>query len=348
MIDSRVQKLVEKLEEKNLDAYFVIDSSNIFYLSGLRVEGFVLITRKGERFLITSPMYQEEILEKKRGWKVLIGEDRRKLELSFVEILDKLEIKNCGFDARTVSYELYQRIKRKYKKELVPCDNILKKIRAVKSKKEIELIKKAAGVVLETFDYLKKILTPSITEKDLAREATGYILKKADEIAFPPIVLFGSRTSLPHGRPQDVRLQDKELVLIDIGAKVEGYCSDITRTFILRENNRRWRKIYRVIEEVREKVIKELAKPGIKCMDIEKFTREKITASGYKEAILHGTGHGVGLDVHEEPLIGITSESVLEEGMVITVDPGIYLPGKGGIRIEDMVLITSKGGQILP
>lgn len=348
MINSRVQKLVEKLEEKNLDAYFVIDTSNIFYLSGLKVEGFILITRKGERFLITSPLYQEEALKKGKEWKVFIGEDRKKLELSLVEVLDKLEIKNCGFDAQAVSYELYQRIKREYKKELVPCDNILRKIRAVKSKKEIKLIKKAAGVVLETFDYLKKILTPSITEKELAREATGYILKKADEIAFPPIVLFGSRTSLPHGRPEKVRLGNKELVLIDIGAKVEGYCSDMTRTFILGEGNKEWGKMWRVVEEVKEKVINELAKPGVKCMDIEKFTREKITASGYRKGILHGTGHGVGLDVHEEPLISITSESVLEEGMIITVEPGIYLPGKGGIRIEDMVLITSKGGQILP
>ncbi|MCD6575308.1 aminopeptidase P family protein [Candidatus Aerophobetes bacterium] len=339
----RWEKLERNLKENKLDAFLLTSSVNIFYFSGLYIDGTVLFTPQ-KKFVFTSPMYEEEAKKGENEWEVIIC--RNSLEKKISKISGMTGVKTCGFEANRVSFAAYKKIKENLQLKLIACYNIVEKIRSVKDEKEIELIQKAEKITSNTFEYLKKILHPGITEKELAREGINYILKWADDISFPPIVLFGERTSLPHAHPANRELKENDLVLIDIGAKVKGYCADMTRTFLWNEPSGRWEKILTLVNDVKKKAIS-FIKPGVKSSEIDKVVREEFARAGYEKNFLHGTGHGVGLEVHEEPFLNRSCLTPLREGMVVTVEPGVYFTGEGGVRIEDMVLVTNRGGKIL-
>lgn len=343
-MDYRWEKLKRKLEEKNLDAFLITSRVDIFYFSGVWVEGAALFTPH-RKFILTSPMYREETEKIKNRWEIAIYKNT--LENTLKKIAELIKIKRCGFEQNSLTFAGYKRIKENFSSELVPCD-FVGKIRSVKEKEEIEFIKKAAKITLSAFDYLRGILHTGIREKDVARECINYILKEADDLAFDPIVLFGERTSLPHGAPTERKLKKGDLVTIDIGARVKGYCADITRTFVWGSPpSKTWEERLKLLESVKRKAIERI-KPGVKSSEIHKIVKEELTRKGYAENFLHGTGHGVGLEVHEEPFIKQKSNTSLKDGMVITVEPGIYFSGEGGARLEDTILVTSKGGKILP
>lgn len=341
---SRQEKLNRKLKEKEIDAFLLTNSLNIFYLYQVWIEGAVLVTPE-RNFFISSPIYKEEVMKKEREGEIIVYEDTLEKELE--KLTGKLRLKKYGIEANHLSLSKYNKIKGKIKGEVIPCEGIVEEIRSIKEKGEIDKIRKAGEVTVAAFNYLKEFFHPGITEKELAREAVNYFLEKAEDVSFPPIILFGERTSLPHARPTHRKLRKNELVLVDIGAKLEDYCADLTRTFLWGEVSEKWKRIYRLVKQVQEVAI-ESVRPGVKCCKIDEKVREKISAAGYGSGILHGTGHGVGLEVHERPVVRYTSDETLEEGMIVTIEPGIYLPGEGGIRIEDMVLVTSQGGKILP
>lgn len=340
----RWKKLEQKLKEKKVDAFLFTHSPNIFYFSGSWVKGALLYT-PGEKFFITPLMYKEQIKREGGIWKKVIYEDG--LENGLESLNSKIDIKKCGFESNHLSFAVYKKIKEKFKPRLIPCRGAGEEIRAIKDKPEIEFITKAAEITIDAFGYLREILHNGVTEKEIAREAINYILEEADEISFYPIVLFGERTSLPHGRPTDQELKENELVLIDIGAKVGGYCADITRTFVWGRISEKWKKIYDFVKTVKQTAIQYI-KPGVKSSEVNEVIREEGIRAGYPEGFLHGAGHGVGLEVHEEPILNRSSNTLLEEGMVVSLEPGIYSPGEGGVRMEDMILITNKGGCILP
>ena len=340
---SRWKKLEQKLSQRNLEAFILINNLDIFYFSGFWIEGVVLFTPQ-KKFLITSPMYREVIEKSKNEWEIIICKDTLENELG--RLSHKLNIKRCGFESNRFSFALCKKIEEKFQPQLVPCEGIVEKIRSIKDEKEINCIKEAGKITVSTFDYLKKLLSNKVTEKEIVRKTINYILNRADGLSFYPIVLFGPRTSLPHGHSTNQKLKDNQLVLIDIGAKIKGYCADMTRTFFWGEVPKKWEKIYNLVETLKEMAIQHI-KPGIKSSKIDKIIREEAKKEGYSENFLHGTGHGVGLEVHEQPFLNNISNTVLEEGMVITVEPGLYFAEEGGIRIEDMVLVTNQGGQVL-
>ncbi len=341
---SRWEKLEKKLKEKNLDAFILTRSVDIFYFSGLWIEGVALLTSE-KKFIVTSPMYEEQIKGEEDEWEVIVCEDS--LEEKLGELGSSLDIRRCGFQANHLSFARYKKIKEKFKPQLIPCNATVEKIRSIKDEEEINLIRKAGEITLQAFEYLKKALHTGITEKEATRELVSYILKEADGVSFDPIVLFGERTSLPHGHPTERKLKENELILVDAGAKVKGYCADITRTFAWGKIPKKWKKIYNLAYNIEKRAIKHI-KPKIKASTIDKIIREKLAEAGYEKKFLHGTGHGVGLEVHEEPFLNRNSNAILEEGMVVTIEPGIYFAGEGGVRVENMVLVTNKGGKILP
>jgi len=341
-MESRWKKLEERLEEENLDAFLLTKRASIFYFSGKWMKGAVLFTRE-KKFVITRPMYQEEVAGNE--WEVLIYENG--LEEKLGKLSEQVKVKRCGFEADHLSFDQYKKIKEKFQGELIPYSGMIEKIRSIKEVSEIDCIKKACAITLRTLDYLKGILRVGITEKEVVGEAINYILKEAEGFSFFPIVLFGERTSLPHGYPGSRRLKKNELVLIDIGAKIGGYCADLTRTFIWGEEDREWKEVHDFVQNIQKKAIQYM-RPGERCSQIDEKIREEVEKAGYREGILHGTGHGVGLEVHEYPSLSRSSDDVLEEGMIVTVEPGVYFPGKGGVRLEDMVLVTTQGGQVLP
>jgi len=342
-VEYRLTALCQKIKEKGIEAFLIKEQQNLFYLTHCWVEGRILFSERG-KFFITTPLFAEEAKSKLNDWQIVIQKDS--FEENIFEICKGLKIKRVGFEASHFSFTEYKKLEEIKEIEWVPLFELIENQRAVKDKKELSWIKKALGVSRSAFDYLESRLESGITEKDLSIEIINFLRRNADEEAFPPIILFGERTSLPHGRPTERRLKKNEIVLLDLGAKVGGYCSDLTRTIFFGRVKRKWQEIHHLITEVQEEAIKKI-KPGVSCSYIDKIIRERIKEAGYGEKFLHGSGHGVGLAVHELPSITAKSKGVLKTGMVFTLEPGIYLEKEGGVRIEEMIIVSEEGGKIL-
>jgi len=343
-MEYRLTILRQKIKKEEVEAFLIKERQNVFYLTYCWIEGRILLSDR-EKFFITTPLFAEEAKSRLlNDWQIVIQKDS--FEENIFEICKGLKIKRVGFEASHFSFTEYKKLEEIKEIEWVPLFELIENQRAVKDKKELSWIKKALGVSRSAFDYLESRLEPGITEKDLSIEVINFLRRNADEEAFPPIILFGERTSLPHGRPTERRLKKNEIVLLDLGAKVGGYCSDLTRTIFFGRVKRKWQEIHHLITEVQEEAIKKI-KPGVHCSYIDRIIRERIRETGYGEEFLHGTGHGVGLAVHELPSITAKSKGVLKTGMVFTLEPGIYLEGEGGVRIEEMIIVSEEGGKIL-
>ncbi len=338
---NRLNKLLVKIGEENLNAFLVTEPYNIFYLIDCWIQGALFLT-PSKKFLITSPLYGEEVKSKEKEWEIAIYPHT--FEEALKALKRKTKSKRCGFESSHLSYHQYQKLKDNWEGELVAYPRLIEKIRAVKDKGEINLIKDAWRVTKSAIDFIKGELRVGVTEKQIFNKAINYIGEKSDGISFPPIVLFGGRTSFPHGGPTARELKKNELVLLDLGAKVKSYCADLTTTFFFGNVPDRWFKIKKLVSDAQKEGIGRI-KPGIKCSQINESVKKVIEGGGYPGAFLHGTGHGVGLQVHEEPFLTSNSEAILKEGMVITIEPGIYLPKKGGVRLEEMFLVTKEGGR---
>lgn len=344
IMQSRWKKLEQKLNEKSLDAFLLTSSADIFYFSGLSLHGATMVTAKN-RFFFIPPMYQEVALKAKNTGEVLICQND--FTDAFANVSRKLNIKRCGFDPNYISFSLYQKIKEKLTAEFVPGGDIIQTIRVIKEAAEINLIRKAGKITIDAFDYLRKVLCNQISEREVVKKSINYILKEANAVSFSPIVLFGERTSLPHGTHSERKLSEDDLVLIDLGAQIEGYCADMTRTFMLGKAQQEWEEVYNFVKMLQDLAIQNI-RPGIKASEIDALIREKAIEANYEKNMLHSAGHGIGIEVHEQPILKLNTDTILEQGMVVCIEPGIYFAGKGGIRIEDMVLVTNQGGEILP
>jgi len=342
-ISNRLTSLKKKLRKKGLDAFFITEPHNVFYLSGIWVEGAVLLTSSNS-FFITSRLFEEEARKRLNDWQVVVRKEGT--EKTVGGILRKTNVEKVGFEASHLSYRQYRRLAELTRRGLVPCMNLVEDLRLVKDDEELRCIRKAVEVTELTFDHLKNLLEVGMTEREISTEAIYLIRKMADKESFPPIVLFGERTSLPHGIPGERRLREDELVLIDLGAMVEGYCADLTRTIFFGEVEGKWQGIHRLLIQAQEEAINSV-KPGMKSSRVDSILRERIKEGGYLDAFIHNGGHGIGLEVHEEPIVGPNSRRILKEGMVFTVEPGVYLPGEGGVRVERMVFVTSNGAEAL-
>lgn len=233
---------------------------------------------------------------------------------------------------------------------IIPINS--QKLRIIKSNEELSKIQKAIDISLESFDKLQIFIKEGISEKELKHKLEYMMVRHgAEKEAFDSIVAFAENTAEPHHHSSNKTLKKGDIVTIDFGAKFEGYCADITRTFIFEENqneniNKKYREILNIVEEA-AKLGRESVKPGIKASDVDKICRDYIASKGYSNFFVHSTGHGLGLDVHEFPYVSSKSDIVLKEGMIITIEPGIYIEGIGGARIEDDVLVTIEGSKVL-
>jgi Xaa-Pro aminopeptidase len=360
---NRITVLRQKIKEEKIDAFLIKEPQNIAYLSHCQIEGKILLSSR-DKFFITTSLFAEEAKSRLNGWQIVIQKDS--LEKSISEIFKRLRGKRVGFEASHFSFAEYEKLRKIKEVEWVPFSGLIENQRAIKDGGELTCIEKALEVTRAAFAYLENELETGVTEKDLSRKAIYFLRENADEEAFPPIVLFGKRTSLPHGKPSQKKLEKGELVLLDLGARVGGYCSDLTRTIFLAGIKEKWRQIHHLIVKAQKEVIKTL-KPGISCSDIDRMIREKIEGAGYGKScsdidrmirekiegagygknFIHGSGHGVGLAVHELPSITSKSKDILKAGMVFTLEPGIYLEGEGGVRVEEMIVVSEEGGRVL-
>lgn len=352
IMNRKIERLRGFLKEGNedrdrIDGYLLInmessDRSNQRFLTGFDSSLGCVVVLRDRTIFLTDSRYSDAA----RGE---LGEaefqeiETRPLKTT-AELVNDLGINSVAIDQNDLSLATYNELKDELEgPELIQVDGWLSEIRQVKEDEEIELHGEAAEIADQAFSYLIDFVEPGMTEREVALELEFYMRENgAEDISFSPIVASGEKSALPHAKPGDEEIKEDELLLVDMGAKYRGYCSDLTRTLYFGDPSEKVREVYRVVLEAQQVGLENI-EPGVGGREVHRKASEVIEEAGYGENFGHGLGHGVGLDVHEGPRLSETSGDTLKPGMVVTVEPGIYLAGWGGIRIEDMVRITEDG-----
>ncbi len=347
MRQQRLVKLKNVLKKKGLDALFITNPVNVYYMSGFRADVSSLVISKDTNTIITDFRYREDA-EEIPDFTALTIEDNFKKTLN--RALKELGVKKLGFEAGHLSYSGAQNLKAVLTKEKVylePLMGAVEEIRLLKDEAEIAEIKKAVVLAKMALGSLKSHLRPGMTERALARILEGLILSHGgDGNAFDTIIASGKNSSRPHAYITDKRIEKDGHVFIDFGVKLNQYNCDLTRVIFLGKIQKLLHNIYTTCREAQERAIKKI-RPGAPIKEIDRAARGYIASKGFGKFFGHNLGHGVGLSVHELPKIFSKSSQILKPNMVFTIEPGIYLEGTGGVRIEDMVLVTEKGCEIL-
>jgi len=348
-VKARINNCTKKLKELNLDAILIADPVNIAYLTGFSaVDGYLLLTQGKELIYFTNFLHKEAA-KKIENWELIISSNKHNIFTLLAEKVTRLNLSTLGFEAKKLPYLEYKTIKDYLSPaavDLIETKDLVEEVRMIKDKQEISHIKKSIQVSKEAFEFAKEIFDPTMSEKDLRIEIERFLRLKGDiDLAFPTIVASGKNTAFPHHQSSNKKLSN-EILLIDLGSKYYGYCADLTRLFFWGKIPILLRKIYDTVRKAQEIGIKKI-KDGVKASAVDKAAREIIDKKGWSKYFGHGLGHGVGLCVHEPPMIGPNCNRILKEGMVVTIEPAIYLSNKFGVRLEDMVLVRKKKGEIL-
>lgn len=345
MKENRLDGILEILERKKLHSCVLRGMDNIFYLTGFRgSEGTVLVT-KGDVVLLTDSRYTTYAREVAEGCTVLETSGRNG---TLAGLFERYGITETGFDSYHTMYQTYHSWKEYSPNvEFVPLTNDIESLRQCKEPGEILAVRKAIKIATEAFSATLPKIVPGRTEKEIANELEYTMrLLGADAPSFETIVASGPRAALPHARPTDRAIRPGEAVIVDFGCQVDGYCSDETCTVSVGEIDGQIKEIYGIVREAKQKGV-EAVREGLPVQALDMIVRGFIEDKGYGDYFRHGTGHGVGVAVHEPPAVTVNGEGLLEENMIITIEPGIYLPNVGGVRLEDMVLVTTNGGEVL-
>lgn len=343
----RISKLREKLEQENLDLLLVTSLTNIRYLCGYTGSNGILLVSKDKAVFLTDFRYKEQVKKEVKDAEIKIPLKELYSFLPEIELLKRKRIK-AGFEQRYLTVQLYQKLKTLLPQILwVQTENIVESLLVTKDEEEVRKIKRAADISAKAFQEILPFFRPGIKESDIAAELE-YTIKKNGGAgsAFEPIVASGIRSAMPHARASSKILKKGEFVTLDFGTLYDGYVCDITRTVVLGRATPRQKKIYNLVLKAQTRGI-ESARSGMKGSELDKVSRDIINKAGYQKYFGHGLGHGIGLLVHDSPGVNTKSQEVLKPGMVITIEPGVYFPGWGGVRIEDDVLITRNGCKVL-
>lgn len=342
----RIKQLRRLLKESGIESLIIDGAENRFYLSGFTGTAGRILFTPDHNYFITDFRYVEQAEKQLEGYEIIkINKD---LEKKLSKILHREGVSKLCFEAEAVNYKQYE----KYKKaltgiQLEAVTGLISKLRIKKDREEISLIKTAAAVTDLAFTHILDFIKPGCTEREIALELEFFMKKQgAERNAFDFIVASGKRSSLPHGVASDRVIRDGDFITMDFGCFYNGYCSDMTRTIVVGKPTKKQRDIYDIVLKAQQEV-KKRVKAGMLCKDVDAIARDIITDKGYGSRFGHGLGHGIGVEVHEEPRVSYTSDTVLEDGMVITDEPGIYIPEWGGVRIEDDLLITEDGCEVL-
>lgn len=345
-MEIRLERLRQSFDEMNLDGMLITSSSNRRYLTGFTgSSGYALVTQS-EAIFITDFRYTEQAKIQAASYKI-IQHDGLILD-TVKEVVKELGISSLGFEQDFVTYGLFKQMEEKLiTTNLVPVSQIVEKVRLVKNEEEVNLIKKANAIADEAFSYILTVIKPGMREIDVANQLENKMKELgAKGASFEIIVASGYRSALPHGTASDKVIEVGDFVTIDFGAAYEGYISDVTRTIVIGQPSEKQKEIYKIVLEAQLNGVNKLT-AGMTGKEADALTRDIINGYGYGEYFGHSTGHGIGIDVHEGPGLSSRTETILQPGMTVTVEPGIYIPDFGGVRIEDDVLITEDGIEIL-
>jgi len=354
----RVLRLLKELKDRSFSGILVSQPENRRYLSGFKPtdpqlnesSGFLIIG-KGLAILGTDPRFEVEAQKQAKGYFPFIY--RKGLEVSWPEIKGLLKpIKKMAFEGHSLSFYTFQRLKKLIRSQgnslsFQPTYQLVEGIRAQKDRLEITAIRRSLSLTEEVFREVLKTLRPGKTEKEIAWQIKHWIhLKGGEDLAFEPIVASGPNAALPHAEPTEREIQKGETILFDFGSKWKGYCSDLSRTVFLGRPTDRFKEVYSLVRQAQLQAEKGI-RAGLTTAAADALARSVIKKEGYGKFFKHSLGHGVGLATHELPSLGPNSSGLLRTGMVVTIEPGIYLPGWGGVRLENMILIQKKGAKVL-
>lgn len=337
----RIKDLQELLKSNKLEAIIITTPIEIFFFSGFHQDRTILLITRNEAFAFLPKMFVDHFKEKVDFINIVTYEN---LNDEVISNIKKLKLKNVVFDPEA---ETYQQGKFWEKNGLKEFSGLVKTLRMIKEGEELNSVKKACSIAAKTFEIIKPKIKEGVTEREIALEME-YTMQKmgASGKSFDLIIAFGENSALPHHETSNRKLKKNEVVLIDFGCVYERYCSDMTRTFFYGKPTEEFLKVYDIVNKAKELGTKAI-KDGIEAREIDRICRDYIAEKGYGQYFTHGTGHGVGLQIHEEPYLNTKSKAILKKGMTVTVEPGIYLYGKFGVRIEDTIYVTSKGYEIL-
>jgi Xaa-Pro aminopeptidase len=335
----RAERLADLVAKHELDQLFVSDLTNVRYLTGFTGTNGACLVSSAERVFFTDFRYTERA-------KAEVGPEweRPEAERELIpQIVGRMSGK-VGFEDAKLSVRQLARLEAAAGDdvEFMPAGDLVEQLRAVKEPEETKRIAAAAELADTVYEWVLERGLAGRTERDVARACEARLLELGAEPSFPPIVAAGPNGALPHAEPGEREIGKGELVVFDMGALLDGYCSDCTRTFATGEVGDEGRETYELVQRAQAAAL-EAARPGASGMEVDAVAREIISEAGHGDHFGHGLGHGVGLEVHEEPRLATTSEDELQEGNVVTVEPGVYLPARLGVRIEDLVVVTGDG-----
>jgi Xaa-Pro aminopeptidase len=351
-IIQRLDKLQNKLIEQGLDAIIITQPENRRYLSGFGGSAGLLFISPQDAILATDFRYIDQAQAQATSFSII--QTKGQLSDWFPEFISQFKIRRLGFENMGLYFAEYEELSRaiegipiENRPQLTPCQSLVESLRAIKEQGELNVISKAAVLADTALEHIASIMQPGMREREIAWEIERFLRENGSEpVPFDLIVASGPNSALPHAQPTDRPIQYSEPVVIDIGARVEGYCSNTTRTFCLGKPNQTLTQIHQITLEAQSAAI-EAIESGMSGGEADRSARAVIEQHGYGENFGHGLGHGIGLAAHEEPHISSGSKSILAEGMVFTIEPGIYVKGWGGVRIEDMVVLQKGKAQVL-
>lgn len=336
----------KQLEENNIDVMWISNDKNKRYLTnftGSTSEVFITINNI---YIMTDGRYQTQVYEEVfPNVKVIIADTPKSYYENTLTFLSRY--KTVGIESEHISISQYNKISDDYTGQIICLTNFVENQRLTKNSTEVEYIKKACQISDDCLEFVKENIKIGMTEVEIQVMIESFHILNGGEKICHTIVASGENSAKPHAVPSNRQVKQGDIITLDIGVFYKGYCSDITRTFFLGNPcNDELTKIYNIVLEA-NRLQTAAVKPGVKASEIDKIGRNYIEQQGYGDKFIHGTGHGIGLDIHEEPYITQTSKSILEKGNVITIEPGIYIEGLGGVRIENDILVTESGYEVL-
>lgn len=342
-----IERLRERMSELNVEAALISNATNVGWLTGFTGSTAMVIVTPSDAVFISDSRYREQAKEQVDSMTVEILQAPKTYPEVVAEQARKLGAPRLGFEAEHVTFAQHS----SWEKTMVgidlhPVEKLADRLRMVKFDWEIERIKAACGVADACFDHVERLFQIGVTELDIAIEIEFFIRRQGATVAFDVIAVSGARSARPHGVPSDKKLESGDFLTLDFGACVDGFNSDMTRTVLIGEPTTKHREVYDAVLEAQLAAIESI-RPGAVGKDVDKVARDVLARHGLDQFFGHGLGHGLGRLVHDVGSLSTASEDVLEEGMVFTVEPGVYIEGFGGVRIEDDVVVRATGAEIL-
>ncbi len=342
-MNERIQLLRHRMAGMDLQGMIVANPINVKYLTGIDAEGILLLTRK-ENIYVTDSRYTEYVTSILTPFDEIVVDDQKNISKDDFENYFMF-CENVGFEEDYITYSKYKEYMHKFRiNNFVEATKIIESLRMIKDNEEIEYIKKACKITDDCFNMIIQYIKPGMTEIQVARKIQDFYRDFAEGESFETIVASGENTSKPHAIPTNRKIEKQDIVLIDMGCKVKGYCSDMTRTIFIGEPTEEQLKIYNLVLKNQKQVLDDIQE-GKNIKNLSRRLENNFAEYGYD--MIHSLGHGVGLEIHEKPFVNSKNDNSLKENMVITDEPGIYLPGNFGVRIEDTVLVKKQGHQAL-